>query len=139
MVVGTGCDLTPVARLQAACERRPSLLGRLFTPAELAGAEAAGAHRWERLAGIFAAKESALKALGTGMRVPFADLEVGHDSAGRPLLHLRGAAEQVARALDIARLHISISHAGGMALATAVAEADRPAPPPTLEQRGPAR
>ena len=133
MIVGTGCDLTPIQRLEAACRRRPALVGRLFTPAEQASAQALGARRWERLAGIFAAKEAVLKALGTGMRVPFADLEVGHDDAGRPLLHLRGQAQDVARALGIGHWHISIAHDGGLAMATAIAEsADMPplAPPP---------
>ncbi len=122
MIVGTGCDLTTIERLEAACHRQPGLLDRLFTPAEQAAAEAVGARRWARLAGIFAAKESVLKALGTGMRVPFADLEVGHDGAGRPQLQVHGQAREVSRALGIRRWHISIAHDGGLAMATAVAE-----------------
>lgn len=122
VIVGSGCDLAPIRRLQAACQRRPALLERLFTPAERAAAEALGGRRWERLTGVFAAKESALKALGTGMRVPFADLEVGHDAAGRPHLSVRGQAAVVGQRLGVARWHISITHAGGMAMATAIAE-----------------
>jgi len=120
--VGTGCDLAPVDRLRAACLRHPGLLHRLFSAEERARAEVAGAFRWERLAGVFAAKEAALKALGVGMRVAFTDIEVGHDPAGRPLLHLTGEARAVAAGLGAARLHLSISHSGGFAMATVVAE-----------------
>jgi len=124
MIVGTGCDLAPVDRLRQACSRRPALLTRLFSEQERAGAEAAGAFRWERLAGIFAAKEAALKALGIGMRVAFTDIVVGHEPAGRPVLSLRGEAVAVAAGLGAARLHLSISHSGGFALATVIAESD---------------
>lgn len=124
MIVGTGCDLAPVDRLREACTRRPTLLTRLFSEAERARADSAGAFRWERLAGLFAAKEAALKALGVGMRVAFSDMEVGHDPAGRPLLRLRGKAAVVAADLGAERLHLSISHSGGFAMATVIAECD---------------
>ena len=131
MIVGTGCDLVPVARLREACERHPSILDRVYVPAERARADAArGDLRWERLAGVFAAKEAALKALGTGMRVAFRDVEVGHDAAGRPLLLLHGAAAEVAGRLGARRLHLSISHSGGLAMATVVAEGPCPDLPP---------
>lgn len=120
--MGTGCDLAPVERMRAACLRHPALLARLFSPAEQARAEAGAAVRWERLAGVFAAKEATLKALGVGMRVAFTDIEVDHDPAGRPLLRLSGEAAAVARGLGAERLHLSISHAGGLAMATVVAE-----------------
>ena len=98
------------------------MLTRLFSEAERARAAEAGVFRWERLAGVFAAKEAVLKALGVGMRVAFRDLEVGHDAAGRPLLLLRGEAAAVAARLGAEHWHLSISHAGGFALATAIAE-----------------
>lgn len=127
MIVGLGCDLVPVARLRAGCERRPAMLERLFSPAERQAAAACSAQRrWERLAGVFAAKEAALKALGTGMRVPFRDVEVAHDPAGRPVLVLGGAAAEVAGRLGAQRWHVSIAHSGGFAVATVAAEGGGP-------------
>ena len=127
MIVGLGCDLVPVGRLRSGCERRPAMLERLFSPAEREAADGGSAERrWERLAGVFAAKEAALKALGTGMRVPFRDVEVTHDAAGRPLLVLGGAAAEVAGRLGAQRWHVSISHAGGFAVATVAAEGGGP-------------
>lgn len=122
MIVGTGCDLVPVDRLRAACERHPTMLDRLFSAREQSGAEVAEGRRWERLAGVFAAKEAALKALGTGMRVAFRAVEVDHDAMGRPLLVLRGEAQEVAGRIGAARVHVSISHSGGFAMATVIAE-----------------
>jgi len=123
VIVGTGCDIIPVDRVRAACERRPALLQRLYSLDERAGADGCtGQRRWERLAGLFAAKEAALKALGTGMRVPFRDVEIGHDAAGRPVVRLGGQARAAAERLGADRLHVSISHSGGLAMATALAE-----------------
>ncbi len=125
VIVGTGCDLTPADRLRQACQRHPRLLLRLFSPEERARADVSDdGVRWDRLAGAFAAKEAAMKALGTGMRVPFSDIEVRHDPLGKPLLALSGRAQEVAAELGAARWHLSISHAGGFALATVIAEDD---------------
>jgi holo-[acyl-carrier protein] synthase len=122
VIIGTGCDLVPVDRLREACLRHPPMLERLFSPRERGEAELRGVRRWERLAGVFAAKEAALKALGTGMRVAFRDVEVDHDAAGRPLLRLGGEAGAVAARLGAGRVHVSISHSGGFAIATVIAE-----------------
>ena len=116
MILGLGTDLAEVARF-----RSPSraLLERVFTPAERAYAR-----RYkdpsERLAARFAAKEAVMKALGTGWAkgISWKDIEtVG------PKLRVRGKASKIAKSLGIARWHLSISHAGGFALAVVVAEA----------------
>jgi len=135
LIVGTGCDLVPVERLREACLRHPAMLERLFAPGERAGAELLAGRRWERLAGLFAAKEAALKALGTGMRVAFRDVEVDHDGAGRPLLRLHREAAAVAARLGAAAVHVSISHSGGFAMATVIAETGDPAPRPPRGRR----
>ena len=56
--VRTGVDLVSIAEFREALERRgDTMQPRLFTPSEVAGATV------ERLAGMFAAKEAAFKAL----------------------------------------------------------------------------
>jgi holo-[acyl-carrier protein] synthase len=78
MIVGLGVDLTEVDRIEAAIERRGRpFLDRLFTPSEIAYCET-HRHRAERFAGRFAAKEAAMKALGTGWArgVRWVDIEV---------------------------------------------------------------
>ncbi len=81
MIVGLGVDITEVDRIEAAIERRGRpFLERLFTPSEIAYCET-HRHRAERFAGRFAAKEAAMKALGTGWArgVRWVDIEVTRD------------------------------------------------------------
>ena len=69
---------------------------------------------------MFAAKEAVAKALGTGFAgFGMADVEILADERGRPTVYLHGGAAKLA---DGARVHLSISHDGGMALAFAVLE-----------------
>ena len=99
--------------------------------AELCAAEgarirAASGHRaGEIAAGLFAAKEAAAKALGTGFDgFGFIDIEVMPDASGRPVCALhRGAHDRAARLAGSAyRVHVSITHESGMAAAVAILE-----------------
>jgi holo-[acyl-carrier protein] synthase len=91
---------------------------RVFTGAEL---EACG-NRPERLAARYAAKEAVSKALGTGIgRVRWRDIEVLNGPAGQPELVLSGAAAELAAELGLRLWAVSLSHAGGQAIAFVVA------------------
>ncbi len=121
MIVGVGIDIVDVARFGAALERTPALAARLFTADE----QRSGDHErpvWS-LAGRFAVKEALAKAMGAPYGLRWTDAEVRADSAGRPLLHVRGTVASAAERLGIRHWHISISHDGGMATAVVVAEA----------------
>ena len=123
MIVGIGIDVVPVARFAAALERTPSLAARLFTPAELT--TAAGQPRSaESLAARFAAKEALAKALGAGGGLTWTDAEIHTDDAGRPHVQVHGSVASRAADLGVARLHVSLSHDGGIAAATVVAESE---------------
>ena len=50
------------------------------------------------------------------------DVEVMHDSRGRPVLEVRGTAAAAAARLGIRSWHLSLSHDGGMSVAMVVAE-----------------
>src|SRR5271157_5701674 len=66
MIVGTGIDIAEVDRVAASIERfGKRFLERVFTPAEIRYCESK-ANKAERYAGRFAAKEAAMKAIGTG-------------------------------------------------------------------------
>lgn len=109
--VRTGVDIQTLEDFRASMQRGgDAFLRRLFHPSELAGASA------ERLAGIFAAKEAAFKALA----LPKGDwhvLEVRHDADGRPSLAF--APEYDSR--HILSCDVSISHSGGYVVACVVA------------------
>lgn len=121
MILGIGTDLCEIARMQEAMEN-PRFVPRVCTPAERERLESLCLERRaERLAGMFAAKEAVAKALGTGfVGFGFADIEILAEPGGRPTAQLTGGA---LRALaQPARIHLSISHDGGLALAFAVIE-----------------
>ena len=82
-----------------------------------------GVSRIERLAGRFAAKQAVLKAIGTGFGAggAFTDVMMRRAPGAAPEVRLSGGAAKVATALPVTAWKISISYAGGMALASALA------------------
>ena len=90
-------------------------LHRLFSPEEEAYIRGKHATAAQTMAGLYAAKEAVLKALGTGMSVSFTDVVITHTPKGQPLATLTGKAAEMGGALLI-----SITHEGDMAAATAI-------------------
>ena len=120
-IVGVGIDVVPVARFAESLVRTPSLAGRLFTSAEQH--TATGSRRTpESLAARFAAKEALAKSLGAGGGMVWTDAEVLVDDAGRPSFAVSGTVRARADALGVTRFHVSLSHDGGIASATVIAE-----------------
>ena len=124
MIVGLGLDITEVDRIAAAIERHgAAILERLYTPNEIAYCES-HKNRSERYAARFAAKEAAMKALGTGWRrgVRWRDIEVTNTSSGKPTLRLVGVARQFAEKLGVRAISLTITHSGNLALAQVIFE-----------------
>ncbi|MGI8679881.1 MAG: holo-ACP synthase [Jatrophihabitans sp.] len=121
MIIGVGIDVVPVARFARAMERTPALANRLFTPAEQVTAHG-DARSAESLAARFAAKEAIAKALGAGGGMLWTDAEVLVDDRGRPSVEVRGTVAARADSLGVTRWHVSLSHDGGIASATVIAE-----------------
>src|SRR5215469_10373261 len=126
MIVGTGVDITEVARIKAALVRfGDRFLKRVFTPEEVRYCMSK-ANSDERLAARFAAKEAAMKAIGTGLRhgVTWQDVEVVRLPGGRPELRLSGQAAEFASRLGCKRTHLSLSHTAEQAIAHVILEGD---------------
>jgi holo-[acyl-carrier protein] synthase len=123
VIVGVGIDVVPVARFAEALARTPSLASRLFTDDELL-TPSGGRRTAESLAARFAAKEALAKALGAGGGMDWTDAEVLTDDVGRPSLDVRGTVAARAASLGVTRWHVSLSHDGGIASATVIAERD---------------
>ena len=122
-VIGHGIDLVEIAELRRWIEDpRDPLLPRCFVKVEL-DQIGNGTDRIDRLAGRFAAKEAVLKALGTGFGagVAFTDVMILRAPGAAPEVHLSGGAAKAAEALGITAWRLSISHAGGLAMASALA------------------
>jgi holo-[acyl-carrier protein] synthase len=124
MIVGTGLDITEVPRIAASIERFGGrFLRRVFTAGEIRYCESK-ANRAERYAARFAAKEAAMKALGTGWSrgVRWRDIEVSREPGGRPTLLFHGKAAEFAAKLGTARVALSLSHTTEQAIAQVILE-----------------
>ena len=105
-------------------DRTPRFRERVFTPRERDYCDARGAASAQHYAARFAAKEAALKALGTGWSggVGWRDVEVINDSSGRPELILSGTARELFRLSGATRTHLSLSHTAEHAVAQVILE-----------------
>lgn len=124
MIVGTGVDLERVDRIRAAVDRHGRrFLERVFTPGEIAYVEAR-TRRAESYAARFAAKEAAMKALGTGWDhgVRWVDVEIVRQDQGRPVLRFHGKAAEIAAELGCRAVHVSLSHTSENAIAQVILE-----------------
>ncbi|HJS17225.1 MAG TPA: holo-ACP synthase [Anaerolineales bacterium] len=119
MKLATGVDLIEIARIEEVISRHGKhYLDRVYTAAEL---EHCG-KRAESLAGRFAAKEAAAKALGCGIGdVTWQEIEILGDEQNAPVLRLYGAAEQRAKDLGLSTWSVSISHSQSHSVAFVVA------------------
>jgi holo-[acyl-carrier protein] synthase len=124
VIVGLGLDIAEVDRIEAAIRRHGApFLERLFTPAEVEYCER-HKNKFERYAARFAAKEAAMKALGTGWSngVRWRDIEVVRAPSGKPTLKLSGRAAEIASGMSIVNAALSITHSGNFALAEVILE-----------------
>ena len=120
-----GVDIAEVDRIQAAIERHGEpFLRRIYTAKEREYCERFR-NKYERYAGRFAAKEAAMKALGTGWRrgVKWTDFEVVREAGGRPTIALGGEARKIADQLGVKKISLSITHTAAQALAQVIFEA----------------
>lgn len=124
MIVGTGVDLESVDRIRAAIKRHGMrFLERVFTAGEIAYVEGR-MRREESYAARFAAKEAAMKALGTGWDhgVRWVDVEITREEGGRPVLHFHGKAAEIAARLGCRATSVSLSHTSDNAIAQVILE-----------------
>ncbi len=130
MILGLGTDLADGRRIADTLERHGArFTQRVFTAAEQDRCDAR-ADRAAAYTRVFAAKEACAKALGTGVGqygVRWRDMAVTREPAGRPTMHLDGAA---ARCLDglvppehASAIHLSISDEPPLAQAVVILEA----------------
>ncbi|RMH41634.1 MAG: holo-ACP synthase [Deltaproteobacteria bacterium] len=124
MIVGIGLDVAEIPRIAGLIDRwGDRFVHKLFTPGERAYSDAR-AHRASHYAARFAAKEAALKALGVPPGLRWHELEVVKEAGRPPRLVLAGAARAAADALGVVAVHLTLTHAAGVAAAVVVAEAD---------------
>jgi holo-[acyl-carrier protein] synthase len=117
-ILGLGFDATDIPRIRQTFERYGDrFLQRIFTAGEIAYCTRRR-NPVPHLAGRFAAKEAAMKALGTGHSrgVLWKDIEVVR-VGGPPQLRLHGGAARHAARLHVRSSLLTITHSEALAMA----------------------
>jgi len=126
MIVGTGIDIAEVDRIRQTVERfGRRFTERVFTADEIRYCESK-ANKIERYAARFAAKEAALKAIGTGWNrgVTWRDVEVRRSPGQRPTIVFHGRAGEFFAKLGAMRAHLSLTHTKEFAMAQVILEGE---------------
>jgi holo-[acyl-carrier protein] synthase len=122
-IIGLGTDVVEISRIASQLDKSKRLAERILTSTEMI---TFNAHTFpERfLAKRFAAKEAAVKALGTGIGsgVSFQNVEVVSLPSGQPTLVFSGKFAELCEKYHISRSFISISDEQHYAMATVVLE-----------------
>ncbi|WP_299998276.1 holo-ACP synthase [uncultured Cedecea sp.] len=117
-----GVDIVEIHRIDNIVKRNNSqLLDRILTEYERSTIGDLS-ENCERLAGFWAAKEAAVKALGTGFRlgISFHDIEIRHDDLGCPYYLFYGEFLKIMQGKNIQHSALSISHCKSHAIAAAI-------------------
>jgi len=124
-VIAVGIDAVSIERIRRATADTPRgerFRARLYTEAERRACEARKDPA-ECYAARFAAKEAVLKALDADtVAFAFRDIEVVRGESGRPAVVLHGRAAARARDLGVTAIHLSLTHADPLAMASVVLE-----------------
>lgn len=121
MNIAIGVDIEKISRFDYLVSRIGKYnLNRIFSDLELEYSISAG-HAASHLAACFCAKEAALKALSKfGMGgIGLERIEVIHDESGMPELRIEGLPGHY-------RVSASVSHSGGMAMASVLVAESEP-------------
>lgn len=126
MILGIGTDLVEIERLaQSYARHGDRLVHRILGVSERVAAPASDSPRFSAwLAKRFAAKEAAVKAMGTGFSggISLHDIQTIHNARGAPELIFGGLAQQRLDEIGAVRVHLSISDERSHALAFVVIE-----------------
>ena len=120
-IIGLGFDATDIPRVAEVYEKYGDrFLRRVFTDGEIAYCTRRR-NPAPHLAGRFAAKEAAMKALGTGHSrgVLWKDIEVFRHG-GPPQLRLHGGAARRAEQMGVQRSLLTITHSDALAMAQVI-------------------
>jgi holo-[acyl-carrier protein] synthase len=126
-IIAHGIDLVEIPRFAEMLDKHPErFLEKCFTAGERAYADANPKRRTEHLAARFAAKEAAMKALGTGWAagITWQDVEVAREDSGAPVLLLHNAAATRAQEMGATKWLVSLTHTEHYAQASIIASAD---------------
>lgn len=123
MIKGIGLDLAEIDRIRHNWERFGKRFAeKILTEKEIS--ELPKANPVPRLAALFAGKEAAVKALGTGFSqgIHFKCIEISHLESGKPELRFLRRGQEKCEELGITAAHITLTHSRDTAAATVILE-----------------
>jgi holo-[acyl-carrier protein] synthase len=124
-IIGLGTDIVEIARLDAEPVKLYKLAKRILTESEiLLFDDLAYPQNLRYLAKRFAAKEAAVKALGTGIGrgIGWQQISISNNAFGAPELHFSGEFARLNAIKGVNRCHLSISDEQDYAVATVILE-----------------
>ncbi len=123
MICGLGLDVIEITRICRSMERfGESFLQKILTVEEITFLQQKARVNAQSVAARFAAKEAAVKALGTGFTkgIGFQHIAIHTLSTGQPFLHFYGPAADVFQELGAVHSHLSITHSRDTAAAVVI-------------------
>src|SRR6056297_3081742 len=124
MIIGCGIDLVNINRIKKIIIKWEShFLKKIYTKQEISYCENKKGNRFHSYAGLFAAKEAWVKAMGTGFRdIKWKEIEVKSNNLGKPELYLSNRLIKKIKKKKINGTHLSISHTEKLAIALVILE-----------------
>ncbi|HNU85261.1 MAG: holo-ACP synthase [Pseudomonadota bacterium] len=122
MIEAVGIDIADAERIRKALERwGDRFVARTFSEREAAYCRK---HRDAalRYAARFAAKEAFLKCMGSARGIPWSEIELLNDRAGKPRIEVSERIRSRLETRKIRQVHVSVSHTGPYAVAVVVFE-----------------
>jgi holo-[acyl-carrier protein] synthase len=124
MIIGVGIDNVQSERMKEMLLKWADRVeNRVFDEEELEYSKSKGETHLH-LAARFAAKEALFKALGKGLSegMTWTDVMVQNDEAGKPHIHLKRKAKEIAVQMGVATIHVSLTHTDESAMAVVILE-----------------
>lgn len=109
MIIGTGIDIVQNKRIAKIFKKFGEKFSKKIMGDKLWNGQKANS---TNLSACFASKEAFVKALGTGFTnsITFHNIDIMHNSQGKPYIKLTGEANKLSKKLNITNIHLSISH-----------------------------
>lgn len=125
MIIGLGTDIVEIDRIEAQIKKSSRLADRVLTSTERQIFEQ-HMHPARYLAKRFAAKEAAVKALGTGIGhgISWQHIEITNNQLGQPELHFSGEFAEQCKSRGVSHSFVSISDEKHYAVATVILESN---------------
>ncbi len=122
-MIGIGVDICSIKRIETAINNNKNFLNKYYNKKEVEYLNTRGKFFMDSAAAMFAAKESVIKALKSGISIiPLSNIAVLHNENGAPYIELEGKALEVYNASNAKAIHLSISHENDTAIAFVIIE-----------------